>query len=896
MSTEAIKQRLSLRQPLAEALDIVADLAERLPLKSSQTNAAEALAAVREVYPTCADFERSFPSVCFSIATGVGKTRLMGACVAYLFREKGIRNFFILAPNLTIYHKLIKDFGEPSYKKYVFQGIAEFAHRRPVVITGDNYNQVSDLFDKDEVRINIFNVSKFNADSKTITKSGQKQPPRLKRLSEYLGQSYWDYLSNLDDLVMLMDEAHRYHASASKSAINELNPALGIELTATPFDEKGNQFKNVVYEYSLARALADGKYVKNPAISTRKNFSTQGLTDDEVEKIKLEDAISVHQSTQAELQRYALETGRELVKPFVLVVCRDTTHARAVYEHVTGMDFYEGYFKNKALQIDSTTRNEEEVEQQFVNLEKPDNEIEIVIHVNMLKEGWDVTNLYTIVPLRAANAGTLIEQTIGRGLRLPYGERTGEAKIDKLTIIAHDNFERIVQAAQDPNSVLNKLQYVEIDEAELTDRPVVITAKSSIEAELEAEAATIATETNDEVRQIKQVQHDARKVLMSVLTTTASAIPEVHSIADLQRPEVKEQVMQKIESVLSTGQLGLFTAHVVEEAAAIYETEVRKLEAKIIEIPQITVAPGAVRLVLHPFVLDTSGGTPDADFNLQLLDDEIIIRGLKDNSVDTIQVRRGEQFAPADQQLLTELLNYPSIDYDSQAEVLGALVDTVIEAVRLHFSTERDLRLAVFQWRRLIAQRIYAQIRPHFELQQENFKVSQVLPFKRIESHHFTALPNAKKFYYDTSFAAREVPRMVFRGFAKACHQEYKFDSRSEQLFAGVLENDIVVQKWLRPAPFQFNIYWGKTRQQRYEPDFVAETATGIYLLEVKNADEISSEEVAEKSKAAALYCRQASDYTLQNAGKRWFYAVIPHNQIALNSSFMGLVAANLRK
>lgn len=62
--------------------------------------------------------------------------------------------------------------------------------------------------------------------------------PKMKRLSEYLGESYWQYLSSLDDLVVLMDEAHRYHADASKKAIDELNPVMGIELTATPLDEK----------------------------------------------------------------------------------------------------------------------------------------------------------------------------------------------------------------------------------------------------------------------------------------------------------------------------------------------------------------------------------------------------------------------------------------------------------------------------------------------------------------------------------------------------------------------------------------------------------------------------------------------------------------------------------
>jgi len=73
---------------------------------------------------------------------------------------------------------------------------------------------------------------------------------RIKRLSEYIGESYFEYLSKLDDLVLLMDESHRYRASAGVRAINELKPILGLELTATPQIEKGactEPFKNVIY-------------------------------------------------------------------------------------------------------------------------------------------------------------------------------------------------------------------------------------------------------------------------------------------------------------------------------------------------------------------------------------------------------------------------------------------------------------------------------------------------------------------------------------------------------------------------------------------------------------------------------------------------------------------------
>ena len=92
--------------------------------------------------------------------------------------------------------------------------------------------------------------------------------------------------------------------------------------------------------------------------------------------------------------------------------------------------------------------------QQLLSVEDPANPTEIVIHVNMLKEGWDVTNLYTIVPLRAANSKTLVEQSIGRGLRLPYGKRTGVADVDRLTIVSHDHFQEIVDHANDPNSII----------------------------------------------------------------------------------------------------------------------------------------------------------------------------------------------------------------------------------------------------------------------------------------------------------------------------------------------------------------------------------------------------------------------------------------------------------
>ena len=257
-----IANRLSLRPPQRESLEILAKVCDVIPLEknadlsaeAAQANVAQSLKVIQTEFPTVTDFERDFPSLCFALATGVGKTRLMGAFIAYLFKAEGIRHFFVLAPNLTIYNKLIADFT-PNTPKYVFQGIADFAVEPPEIITGDNYEsgrgvRARTLFGTDErVHVNIFNISKITS---TETPKGAEKTnvPRFRRLQEYIGQSYFEYLSKLDDLVLLMDESHRYRASAGMKAIGELKPILGLELTATPHVERGGgtqPFQNVIY-------------------------------------------------------------------------------------------------------------------------------------------------------------------------------------------------------------------------------------------------------------------------------------------------------------------------------------------------------------------------------------------------------------------------------------------------------------------------------------------------------------------------------------------------------------------------------------------------------------------------------------------------------------------------
>lgn len=165
----AVAGRMSLRAPQRRALEILEKLVELVP-PNKETDLPAALAEVRAAFPDVTGFEREFPSVCFALATGVGKTRLMGAFVADLHLARGLNNFFVLAPNLTVYQKLILDFT-PKTPKYVFKGIAELPTHPPILVTADDYETGRGVRDRhgwlpgvNEIVVNVFNVGKLNAE------------------------------------------------------------------------------------------------------------------------------------------------------------------------------------------------------------------------------------------------------------------------------------------------------------------------------------------------------------------------------------------------------------------------------------------------------------------------------------------------------------------------------------------------------------------------------------------------------------------------------------------------------------------------------------------------------------------------------------------------------------
>lgn len=885
----SISGRLSLRTPQRESLEALAQAIDATDerLLDPKHNVAAILNTLKAEFPTLEDFEREFPSLCFALATGVGKTRLMGAFVSYLHLAHGIKNFFVLAPNLTIYEKLIADFT-PGTPKYVFKGIAEFSVTPPIVITGDNYEQrgaqlTTDLLgDAQEIRVNVFNISKINSEVR-----GGKAP-RIKRLSEYLGDSYFSYLSGLSDLVLLMDESHRYRASAGVKAINELNPIFGLELTATPFVETtrgANPFKNVVVDYPLARAMDDG-FVKEPAVVTQRNFDTKQHTKEEVETIKLMDGIRLHESTKVELLTYAHENDVDIVKPFMLVIARDTTHASELLTKLE--EVFESRYQGKVIQVDSSRSGaaEEEMITRLLAVESVDEPTEIVIHVNMLKEGWDVTNLYTIVPLRAANARTLIEQSIGRGLRLPYGRRTGVEAVDRLSIVAHDKFQEIVDEANNPENPL-RLKQVILERPEDDVKKENVQIASNLDNIITGSTPTGSAGTTYTAKQPEEpifngvAETTVAQVALNIIQDYQHKPTEAPTSEALLSDGVQEEILNAVNERLTGKQQSLLEDEEKIDLAIIVAKTTQLVVDNTIDIPRVIVVPkGEVTSGYRPFTLDIS------QIRLQPQERALVSQSLQTNEQTEIGEGDTGNYEPIKENyILKKLFNYDDISYDEHAEILFDLSKQAVEHLKSYLKDDKDVENVLQNQSDTIAKAIHSQMDKHFYEDATEYEVEVRSGFTELKDCSYTAAQGQDVHNYrDTVNEVSKIKQMLFGGFTKCLYPIQKFDSDTERRFSIIVERDCI--KWFKPAKGQFKMYYKMgTEHPEYVPDFVVEMDATILMIETKStqhreADGSWNEEVTEKAKSGIKWCRNASNYLKANGGKEWKYLLIPHDEV----------------
>ena len=896
----SISQRLSLRKPQSESLEVLADVVGRIELYKGG-DAAAALAVIRDLYPSVEDFERDFPSLCFALATGVGKTRLMGAFITYLYLIGKSRHFFVLAPNKTIYEKLISDFS-PESPKYVFKGISEFASNAPLIVTGDNYESgigvrfegakgaQAEMFS--DVHINIFNVDKINKEE------SPRGRPKMKRLQETIGESYYEYLSKLDDLVLLMDEAHRYRASAGANAIDGLRPILGLELTATPktVGARSVPFKNVIYNYALGQAMAEG-FVKEPAVATRKDFDPKSVDEQELERIKLEDAVHHHDHVAVELDRYHRTTGAPKVTPFILVVATDTTEAKRLRGFIESEDFFKARFKGKVAEIHSAMRGEEseEATARLVALET-DGRTEVVIHVNKLKEGWDVTNLYTIVPLRASASEILTEQTLGRGLRLPFGKRVSKggdddfAAVDRLTVIAHERFDDIIAKAREPGSIVMKT--VEIgDGGDISATgSTLVTAPSYVEM--------MVTGTQPEIPGFVKEDHGAyvfnspaegkaAEVTLEVIKRYERNLASAEGLRDV---DVQKRIADEVRELVRPAQGtldGIIEAPRIEE---IVQKVAVTVADRTISIPQIVVLPKKqVTFTFEDFDLaDLSA------INMRPIEDGIIIEDLRTQArvylaraIDDPRESRAEDY------LLRYLIERNEIDYDAHAALLYKLAGQVVARVKSYLANDAEVESVLLRHGRHLADFIFAQMMNHYRetpLGEDDYEVTVTRGFMLLQPQAMNVPAGQRVRDFGQAVAPlSDTRKHVFGGFLKCCYPLQRFDADPERRLAVIIDGAAGVEKWIKPGRNQFRIDYRSG--EAYEPDFVVETRTRMLICEVKAQNELDDAIVRAKAAAATKWCKTATQYAPGGGTKPWAYLLIPDEQIKGNATLDGLAA-----
>lgn len=858
-----IKYAMSLRPPQEEALSYLDAISTHCDYKRDDKKNIEAAASEYSESNRKVRTKFDFPSFCYNMATGIGKTRLMGACIYYLYKTKGYKHFFILAPGNTIYDKLRKE-SNPAHPKYIFKGL-EAEMGRPRVWDGDNYDQYPVKYEQgslfvdqmSEIQLFIFNIGKiFNSRIDTQF--------NFHKFKETLGASFADVLAQFDDLVICMDEAHHYYASASMKAINYLRPILGLEFTATPKSPS-----NVIYSYDVARGAAEG-YLKIPVVMGRSNIA--GYSQDDIEEMKIRDGLTLHEHRKTVLREYCVNNELDYVKPIVLIACRDTDHAKKIRTLIDSDDFMNGKYKGKVIEIHSKQTGEESEEnvRLLLSIENAKNPIEIVLHVYKLKEGWDVNNLFTIIPLNAAKSDILAMQTIGRGLRLPFGEQTGNEDLDTLDIVAHDHYRELVDEIRSSDI----FRYRDLDKTGVEDSESVDVSSTFEDGQLsfidEAITST-GLKSFDQMRnpqtQLEIYEAYVKNFMASQKKNRRSDDPNQLSIFD-----VAPEVMQTGETPgpQSTGTDTVSTTSDTQSGKRPMTQEeftktVTEYSAKAISVPKILVQT-----------------TSEVKFNRFE-----VKRTIQDFEIATAKI---ERFDAINQHLLT-VVDAQALEVEDARNTLACMLldsiselsyddaDFIIDVVEQYLSQipgdEEEKKKIVRRYAGLIVNDIKKQIYTHMDRKTQDIHIVQkdLIVFRKF-------VKNVKKngqVRYDKPFTDRSnIKKYLFTGYKKSYYPANAFDSDTERQFSVILEEDPDVIRWIKPPLNQLGLFW-KAGQQ-YNPDFLVETTTGKYMVEVKALNEVNNEEVVSKAREGIRWCTFAS--TADPDHKTWEYRLISDDNI----------------
>ncbi|MDP2750153.1 MAG: DEAD/DEAH box helicase family protein, partial [Nanoarchaeota archaeon] len=388
------------------------------------------------------------------MATGSGKTKVISLIITWAYFHKLYekdselaKNFLLITPNVIVFERIKNDFEglkiffqDPVLPDNGFMGQNWYDDFQVTLHLQDELKNVSDtgnIFLTNIHRVFEGDVSMVSADDEDTSEYFLGEKPVIKTSDSKIDLG--SIVRDIDELIIINDEAHHIHDEkmAWFKSIQDIHNrlkgkgtklALQIDLTATPKKNDGSIFVQTISDYPLVEAIHQ-RIVKNPVVPDEASFGKLKENQSSLFSEKYRDYINLGIEEWRKVYKNLEPTGK---KSILFIMTDDTKNCDDVAEYIeSSFSDLKGavltIHTNKSGEISESTsgKSKEELDilrKQANNIDSLESPYKVIVSVLMLKEGWDVKNVVTIVGLRpyASDSKILPEQTLGRGLRRMY--------------------------------------------------------------------------------------------------------------------------------------------------------------------------------------------------------------------------------------------------------------------------------------------------------------------------------------------------------------------------------------------------------------------------------------------------------------------------------------------
>ncbi|RGE15607.1 DEAD/DEAH box helicase [Leucobacter sp. wl10] len=788
------------------------------------------------------------------LATGVGKTYIAGALLDYLYAS-GVSNVVIVTPGSTIQRKTVDNLT-PGHRKYL-RGLQS----NPLVVTLDSLERGevgAALEDTDRFKVFVLTVQ-------SLLRPNTNDARRAYREHETTGVALYDYLQAAEDLVVIADEHHVYYSGNAKKfqqAIEQMHPLALVGLTATPHEATEPK---IVYRYPLSSAIADG-YVKIPVLVSRRD----GIAD---LRTQLADGLTLLAAKATTMRSYCDMTRQAYAEPILFLVASTIDEANEIRDLLAGSDML-----GAADQVLLVTSEEPDKTLALLDtLENPDSPIRAVVSVGMLKEGWDVKNVYVIASVRSLESSLLTEQVLGRGLRLPFGKRTGNPMLDTVEVLSHRSFAALLKQAK---VLLEETLGKRTEEATVTPDPVsgIITpglpiGRGDALPVNPDKAGTVAVNLpGDSVAFVEDQNRDAPYTETPGQTHTGIIFATPESRADAAQASEKAVAHMVSPKPQRTQSLPLFLPRVIRttrrDAFSLGDLDLTQVEA-----------------LGRQFATDEGDSLRRTALNAErdlMGDARVVLTEQRDRVAASAQLI---PYGSIETDLVGRLLRTDGIEASvREANAAQKVAQSFLDGARVTESTP---------WRvdhgRLATARLTEWIKQRQAATRTWIETSVLLdrwpdPQERME----IVPPADRHLVTSSSVFTRGYP---YQGWERSFYDVVRFDAYSTEFrLAELFDTAAGVESWLRVdenVPLRIDYSMGAYGRQ-YEPDFVViDDERTHWIIEGKRDSEITSAVVEAKRDAARDWLRAVNEDTA--VPDHWGYLLASESVVGSASSWLAL-------